>query len=89
MKRAILTMALVCAGCGEHPAVGLPPADDVAAVVERKPATTEAILTDPAASARYNAAVEAWGDRISAAGGRLCRYFANLGMKKPGCPAGR
>lgn len=85
MKRAALALVLLCAACGGHPAVGLPPAADVTAVVERKPAPTEAILTDPAASARYNSAVEAWGDRISAAGGRLCRYFANLGMEAD-CP---
>ena len=87
MKRAILALALLCASCGEHPAVGLPPAADVAAVVEKKPAPTEAILTDPNASSRYNKAIETWGDRISTAGGRLCRYFKRLGMKAD-CPEG-
>lgn len=88
MKPAALALVLLCAACGEHPTVGLPPAADVAAVVERKPVPTEAILTDPAASARYNSAIEAWGDRVSAAGGRLCRYFANLGMEAE-CPPGK
>lgn len=88
MKRAILAIALLCAACGERPVVGNPPVADVEAVVEKKPAPTEAILTDPAASARYNAAIEAWGDRVSAAGGRLCRYFANLAMVVD-CPASK
>jgi hypothetical protein len=88
VKRAIIAIVLLCAACGERPVVGNPPVADVEAVVEKKPAPTESILTDPAASARYNAAIEAWGDRVSAAGGRLCRYFANLSMAVD-CPAGK
>ncbi|WP_157081354.1 hypothetical protein [Sphingomonas koreensis] len=33
------------------------------------------------AEAAYNASVESWGDRLHAAGGRLCRYFRDIGMK--------
>lgn len=55
------------------------------AAVESKPLPTEAIVTDPAASARYNASVEAWGDRLRSAGLRLCRYFKATGMRVD-CP---
>lgn len=44
------------------------------------------IATDPAAEAHYNAAVESWGERLSSAGGRLCRFFARTGMKRLRCP---
>jgi len=54
-------------------------------VTEKKPAPTDDIVTDPKASALYNASVESWGDRVSAAGGRLCRFFKARGMAV-GCP---
>ncbi|EJU14141.1 hypothetical protein LH128_05263 [Sphingomonas sp. LH128] len=38
-------------------------------------------MTDPAASALYNSRVEGWGDRVRAAGVRLCRYFEAQGME--------
>lgn len=37
------------------------------------------IVTDPAASAAYNAAVESWGDRVRAAGLRTCRWLNERG----------
>jgi hypothetical protein len=38
------------------------------------------------AEAHYNASVEAWGDRVEAAGARLCRFFQRRGMKDLDCP---
>ena len=56
-------------------------------MTEAKPIPSDAIATDPQVEAQYNADVESWGDRVSAAGGRLCRFFAGVDM--PGvdfCP---
>jgi len=39
------------------------------------------VITDARAEAHYNAAVESWGDRVSAAGVRLCRWFNANGAK--------
>jgi hypothetical protein len=64
----------------------LPPAADLIAVTEDKPKPNAAILTDPSADARYNSAVEAWGDRIRAAGLRLCRFHERTGMHILACP---
>jgi len=67
--------------CTPHPPVGFPPPADIAAVTEAKPLPSPDILTDPAASDRYGASVESWGERVQAAGVRLCRFFAAQGMK--------
>lgn len=65
---------------------GYPPVADIQAVTEKKPQATEAILTDPVASANYNASVESWGDRLYSAGVRLCRFFDETGMPGMDCP---
>lgn len=57
-----------------------PPSADIAAVIEAKPKPPVEILTDPAASDRYSAAIEGWGERLRAAGVRICRYERALGM---------
>ena len=59
---------------------GYPPLADIQAVTETKPRPTAAILTDPAADARYNASIEAALDRVHAAAMRLCRFYARTGM---------
>ena len=79
MKRAAIALALSTAGCATAPKP-YPPQADLQALAEVKPKPTAAILTDPAANDRYNAALESWGDRLSAAGLRLCRYFKAQGM---------
>ncbi|MYL98719.1 hypothetical protein GR702_13195 [Novosphingobium sp. FGD1] len=56
------------------------------AVTEDKPKPTAAILTDPSADARYNSAIEAWGDRVRDAGLRLCRFYERTDMEKLVCP---
>ncbi|WP_285020214.1 hypothetical protein [Novosphingobium sp. fls2-241-R2A-195] len=89
MKRllAVMGITVALAACGPRPQVGYPLPKDVQAMVERKPAPTEDILTDPAASARYNATIEAWGDRISSAAGIVCRNLISQGMAGVNCPA--
>jgi hypothetical protein len=59
------------------------------AVTEAKPIPGDDIATDPVAEAHYNAAVESWGDRLQAAGARLCRFYARTGMKGLVCPVSR
>lgn len=75
----ILSALLTAQGCASSGA--LPPRADLIAVTEPKPIPGDDIVTDPAASARYNSAVEGWGDRLHSAGVRLCRYFERQGMK--------
>lgn len=71
-----------CASSG-----GFPPLAELKAVTEAKPIPGDEIASDPAAEAHYNASVEAWGDRLSSAGGRLCRFFERLKMPALSCPA--
>lgn len=78
--------ASACAAPGSMKAAFPPPAD-LAAVTEPKPVPGPEIVTSAKAAEEYNAAVEGWGDRVSAAGGRLCRFYQRLGMKVP-CPVG-
>lgn len=64
-----------------------PPVEDIKALQEPKPVPTDAIATDPVAEATYNADVESWGDRLSRAGGRVCRHAVANGLKLPfKCP---
>lgn len=65
-----------------------PPSADLEQVIEEKPVAGPEIVTSAAAAATYDAAIESWGDRLSAAGGRLCRWAVDNGMKLPfACPA--
>lgn len=83
-KFAAVSLVLALTACtttGAHP-----PLADIQAVTEAKPRPTAAILTDPAADARYNASIEAWGDSLRAAGVRLCRFYARTGMDGVECP---
>ena len=85
VRRSILLPALLLAsGCTTL--AGTPPLADLAAVTEAKPVPTDAIATDPVAEAHYNAALEAWGDRLYSAGGRLCRFFDTQGVTGMDCP---
>lgn len=84
MRRFTCLALLTLAACATTPAP-YPPRADVQALAEHKPKPSAAILTDPAASDRYNSAVEGWGDRLHSAGKRLCRYFAATGMKGLDC----
>lgn len=59
---------------------------DLKALVEPKPVPTDDIATSDQAAADYDASVEAWGDRISSAGGRICRWSESVYRVKIGCP---
>ncbi len=78
----ILALALTVPGCAQSERIKMltPPVADLRAVTEPKPIPPSEILTDPAAAVRYDAELEAWGERLSAAGGRLCRWFVANGM---------
>ena len=76
-------MLLLASACATSD--GYPPPAELQAVTEAKPIPDDAIASDPLAEAHYNAALESWGERISAAGGRLCRFFVRTGMKLD-CP---
>jgi len=53
--------------------------------VEPKPVPTVEILTDAAAEARYNSAVEGWGERGWSTVARICRWAKAHGSRAP-CP---
>lgn len=71
---ALLTLS-ACATTGAYPAKA-----DIEAATEAKPIPPLDILTDPAASDLHASRVEGWGDRVRAAGVRLCRFFERTGM---------
>ena len=80
---ALIAGLALLAGCKSTQ--DFPPKTDVKAVTETKPVPPTTILTDPTASDRYNAELENWGERVQAAGVRLCRYFKAKGMQVD-CP---
>lgn len=60
---------------------------DLQAVTEAKPVPTDDIATSQSAYDQYQAEIEAWGDRISAAGGRICRWSKQVYKLSIDCPA--
>lgn len=82
-RLALLPTLLLASACGNL--AGAPPRADLQALVEPKPIPGDEIATDPVAEAHYNAAIESWGDRLSSAGIRLCRFFAKQGVEVE-CP---
>lgn len=73
---------MAASGCANEAIPRLPVAD-LRAVTEAKPVPGDEIVTDETgrAAALYNSKVEGWGDRIHAAGVRLCRYARATGAK--------
>ena len=63
-----------------------PPVDDLKAVVEPKPVPTDEIATSQKAADDFSVSIESWGDRISAAGGRICRWSERTYKVRIGCP---
>lgn len=59
----------------------MPSAADVNALQEAKPKVTPEVLSSAKAEAQYNADVEAWGERLSSAGRRLCHWYNDRGGK--------
>lgn len=80
----LIFLALSTAACTTTG--GYPPRADIAAATEAKPRPGVDILTDPSANDRYNSDIEAWGERVRAAGMRLCRFFERTGMPGIACP---
>jgi hypothetical protein len=80
---AVLTAAVLLSACKTTSAY--PPPQDIVEVTEAKPTPGADILTDPAAGDRYDSAIEGWGDRVRAAGMRLCRFYARTGMPGVTC----
>ncbi|NVD43494.1 hypothetical protein [Qipengyuania atrilutea] len=50
-------------------------------MTERKPVPPLEIVDDDDVAAQYDADVESWGERISAAGTRLCQWFNDQGAE--------
>ncbi len=82
---ALLLMLSLASGCAGG-AGSYPPRADLMGATEAKPVPGNEIATDPVAEARYNASVEAWGDRLRSAGVRLCKFFDATGMRGLDCP---
>ena len=81
----LLASFLAVAAC-TTPGGIIPPADDLKAVTEAKPVPTDDIATSQKAADQFSADLEAWGDRISSAGGRICRWAETVGKHSLGCP---
>jgi hypothetical protein len=78
-------MLLLASACTTPGAI-LTPADDLKAATEPKPVPGDDIATSQKAADDYSASIEGWGDRVSAAGGRLCRWAERVGRKSFDCP---
>lgn len=88
ISRLLLLPALaLVSSCGERERiqVAFPPAADIEAATEAKPVPTDEIASSQQAYDQYQASVEAWGDRLSAAGKRICRWAVTNGAKLD-CP---
>lgn len=84
------TLLLAATGCVSQALPLYPPAADVEATTEPKPVPTAEIVTDAQANARYNAEVEGWGERLQAAGVRLCLWLNEAGAQYDcGPPSGQ
>jgi len=89
ISRLLLLPALAGASNCAGPAAIHPPVADLRAVVETKPIPGDEIATSQRAYDQYQASVEGWGDRISAAGARLCRWSERAYKLKLDCPETR
>ena len=58
-----------------------PPSADLKSVTSPKPVAGPEIVTSAQAAAEYDIAVETWGETVSKAGGRICRWAVNNGAK--------
>lgn len=84
-RSLLLPMLGLACSCAEQAAV-VPPVPDLVAVTEAKPVPTEDIATSQQAYDLYQSDLEAWGDRISAAGARICRWSQSVYKVKVTCP---
>jgi hypothetical protein len=77
---------LLATACAKPiPVSSFPPAADVEAVTTPKPLPHPdgRTVTDPQANARYDTAIERWGEAGYAAGVRLCEWIEGMGGKLP------
>jgi hypothetical protein len=86
ISRLLLLPALMAVSNCAAQVVIAPPVADLQAATEPKPVPTDDIVTSQQAYDQYQASIEAWGDRISSAGGRLCRWSERVYKVKIGCP---
>ena len=89
---ALCALALAASACApkERLTPIFPPPVDLAAVTQPKPRAPADIVTSAQAAAEYDIAIETWGDGLSAAGGRICRWAVGVGAALPfECPAAR
>lgn len=86
ISRLLLLPTLVLASSCAEQATIAPPVTDLQAVVEQKPQPTDDIATSQQAYDQYQASLEAWGDRLHSAGGRLCRWSERVYKIRVGCP---
>lgn len=89
ISRSLLLLALLPASACTTRAAIHPPVADLEAVVEPKPVPSDDIATSQKAADDFSASIEAWGDRVSAAGARLCRWSVRVYKVKVGCPPPR
>lgn len=81
----IPVFVLLVNGCAGPARIQLafPPAADVERLQAANPEPTPDIVTDPAADARFNAAIENELTGKSDAGARLCQWFKDRGAAYP------
>ena len=76
----VAALGLTVSACGQPtPIVLSPPAIDVEAATEPKPVPPMEIATDEAVALQYDLALEAWGERVQAAGVRVCLWLNDNG----------
>ena len=83
---SVLPIALLLVtGCAERaiPVQSFPASVDLQSVTEPKPRPSPVIVTDPQANARYDAAIEGWGEGLLASGRRICEWAKGMGYKLP------
>ena len=77
-------LSLAAASCGRGiPVQSYPPNADLQAVTEPQPRPSPAIVTDPQANSRYQAATDRWGNRVYDSGVRICQWVIDMGGKLP------
>ena len=89
ISRSLPLAGLLLASACTTPGAIHPPVADLKAAIEPKPVPGDEIATSQKAADDYSASVEGWGDRVSAAAARICRWSERVYMVKVGCPKER
>lgn len=83
---------LAASGCARPERVKpiFPRSADLQAVTAAKPVPSADIVISAQAAAAFDVAIERWGDGVSAAGARICRWAVRNGAALPfPCPPAR